>query len=68
MLFAGTCPPEEWHKEYPVAKEGKRQSPIDIDTETVKVRFLAQLQCCAIEFQRLYISTTWIDYLWTNLI
>ena len=40
MLFTGICPPSEWHKDFPVAKEGKRQSPIDIDTETVKVRIL----------------------------
>lgn len=28
--------PLEWHKDFPVAKEGKRQSPIDIETESVK--------------------------------
>ena len=28
-LFEG---PDNWHKEFPVAKEGKRQSPIDIQT------------------------------------
>ena len=27
--------PSEWHKDFPVAKEGKRQSPIDIVTEAV---------------------------------
>ena len=27
--------PSEWHKEFPIAKEGKRQSPIDIVTENV---------------------------------
>merc|ERR1711951_7597 len=25
--------PEKWHIEFPVAKEGKRQSPIDLSTE-----------------------------------
>lgn len=27
--------PSAWHEGYPVAKEGKRQSPIDIQTESV---------------------------------
>lgn len=32
QIFLG---PSEWHKEFPVAKEGKRQSPINIVTESV---------------------------------
>ena len=27
--------PSEWHKEFPVAKEGKRQSPINIEKDNV---------------------------------
>ena len=30
FLFFSNSGPESWHKEFPVAKEGKRQSPIDI--------------------------------------
>ena len=30
MSFSG---PDKWHVEFPVAKEGKRQSPIDLSTE-----------------------------------
>ena len=25
--------PDKWHKDFPVAKEGKRQSPIDLKTD-----------------------------------
>ena len=25
--------PDKWHKDFPVAKEGKRQSPIDLTTD-----------------------------------
>ena len=34
-MFLG---PDKWHKEFPVAKEGKRQSPIDLvnDAEVEK--------------------------------
>ena len=30
MLYLG---PDKWHKDYPVAKEGKRQSPIDLKND-----------------------------------
>jgi carbonic anhydrase len=30
FLFFSNSGPESWHREFPVAKEGKRQSPIDI--------------------------------------
>jgi carbonic anhydrase len=28
--------PDHWHKDFPVAKEGVRQSPIDIETDTAE--------------------------------
>lgn len=34
-VFSYSIGPSEWHKEFPVAQEGKRQSPIDIETEHV---------------------------------
>ena len=36
IFFYNESGPLEWHKDFPVAKEGKRQSPINIETESVK--------------------------------
>uniref|UniRef100_H2ZGZ4 Carbonic anhydrase n=1 Tax=Ciona savignyi TaxID=51511 RepID=H2ZGZ4_CIOSA len=38
--------PDDWNKEYPIAKHGKRQSPIDIKISQLKHREYPKLEIC----------------------